>query len=117
MDHDFGCLVFLYFLLFFGDVEGCIYFASRVDSNLRGDANNQIHLQKIQLLLGLVANYRVKPHEWKSRARRIVSLPVWGAKYIDMWLRYGLPSLFGSENRKFWKIGETVFYIATTPDD
>jgi len=117
MDHDFGCLVFLYFLLFFGDIDECKYFAGLIDSEFGGQVNNQIHLKKIQLTLDLVLAYQVKPFKWSSDKRRVVSLPVWGAKYVDMWLRYGLPSLFGNENRQFWESGETVFHIATTPDD
>ncbi|UUX51658.1 tetratricopeptide repeat protein [Nisaea acidiphila] len=115
--HDFGCIVFLYFLLFSGAVEECARFADRLHSDFGGNSNTQIHFNKLKLLLGLVTGYRTRPHIWSSERRRVVSLPVWGAKYVTMWLKYGLPSLFGEENRKFWDEGETVFHVATTPED
>lgn len=117
MEHDFGCLIFLYFFLFLGTVEDCARFAALVRPDVGGDTNNQIHLLKLKLLIGLVAAYRSRPHGWTSDRRRVVSLPVWGAKYVDMWLKYGLPSLFGVKNRTFWEAGEVVFHVATTPAD
>ncbi|WP_193183880.1 tetratricopeptide repeat protein [Nisaea sediminum] len=117
MEHDIGCLLFLYFLLFQGEIEDCARFADLLDPALGGDPDSQFNFRKLKLLLGLLTAYKEQPHSWSSSKRRIISLPVWGAKYVDMWLKYSLPSLFGARNRKLWETGETVFHFFTTPED
>lgn len=117
MEHDIGCLLFLYFLLFQAEIEDCARFAGLLDPALGGDSESCFNFRKLKLLLGMLTAYKEQPHVWKSSKRRIVSLPVWGAKYVDMWLKYSLRSLFGAENRKLWETGETVFHFFTTPED
>ena len=65
----------------------------------------------------MIASYRTDAYKWQSKKRRIVCVPVWGEEYFDMWLKYGLASLFGERNRQYWENGETVFQIFSTPRD
>lgn len=114
---DTGTLYFLYYLMYRGDPDLCRYFAERVDPLVGGNSDAAAKLVQIRLMLQMIASYRADAHTWQSERRRIVSVPVWGEEYVDMWLKYGLASLFGERNRQYWEDGETVFQIFSTPED
>ncbi len=115
--HDGGMVDFLYYLMFRGEADLCRHYVPRVNPSAGGNVEAAQRLLELRLVLQMVDAYRADAHIWQSGPRRIVSVPVWGAEYVDMWLKYGLASLFGEQNRDYWREGETVFQIFSTPED
>jgi tetratricopeptide (TPR) repeat protein len=109
--------LFLNFMIFRRRPAECLPYLARVSQDAVGDAIAAMDLLKIQLLAELDMAYGQQPHRWDGSNRRIISLPVWGEKYVDMWLTWGLPSILVDSNAVFWEHGETVFHILTTPGD
>lgn len=109
--------LFLNFVIFRQRPAACLPYLSGLDPEAGGDQVGALFLTKIRLLAELDAAYAERPHRWRSSARQIVSLPVWGAEYVDTWLEWGLPSLLADANAPFWEQRETVVHVLTTPED
>ncbi|UUX51659.1 hypothetical protein NUH88_08145 [Nisaea acidiphila] len=119
LDADSGqaAVEFLNYILLRQRPAACVPFLAHIDSTIKFDSVADVGLRKIGLLAGLDADYCKAPHDWSCDERRIISLPIWGSSHVDMWLKWGLPSLLAGGNEKYWQGGETAVHILTTPED
>lgn len=67
-------------------------------------------LLKLSFAHGILSNY-TPPLVSQLKPSLVVSLPVWGDDFLDVWLAYGLPSLIAEGNSGFWEGRGTCFQI------
>jgi tetratricopeptide (TPR) repeat protein len=81
-------------------------------------AGTLVH-DKLVILEFALATLTDRPNPTVSRERPdaslIVSIPVWGDGFTDLWLSRGLPSLLSDGGIRLWKNRNVTFQIFSTP--
>lgn len=113
---DAGFISFLTSNLFGGRFDAVSRYceAARTKGATKGRIDTEIF--KCESVAGCLANYFREPVSWSGANRLVVSVPVWGARFADLWIENGLASMLTPNNRRLWERQETVFHIFTTQE-
>ncbi|MEQ8332157.1 hypothetical protein [Nisaea sp.] len=111
---DTGFISFLTSHLFAGRFEAVRDYCRAAQALPPASSRIEVERFKCASVATCAAEYFRAPAAWSGADRLIVSVPVWGERFADLWIENGLASMLAPENRRLWDRQETAFHIVTT---
>lgn len=113
---DIGLVAFLTTNLIGGRYEAVRHYCEVARALPAANPRIDVEVFKCASVAGAAGSYSKSPVRWLTDNRLIVSVPVWGRKFADLWLKAGLASMNTPDNRRLWTRQETAFHIVSTRD-